>query len=153
MNTLAIVGLGGVGRALLAQAAPHFRIVLLADSSGYVLGDLDEPTWSRLSQVKASGGALADQPEGKRGDWRAVLPEGALVADTTAEASGDRLAELVAAGHRIALANKKPLCGSFFQFRAITGGGATRYEATVGAGLPVIMTSLMLRDSGDQLLS
>ena len=53
MNTLAIIGLGGVGRALLAQAAPHFRIVLLADSSGYVLGDLDEPTWSAIAQAKA----------------------------------------------------------------------------------------------------
>ena len=151
MQPLAILGLGGVGRALLEQAAPHFRVALAADRSGYVAGDLDLADWRRIAAAKAGGAPLASLPEGAAGDWRAALPDGALIADTTADESAPTLIELVGRGYAVALANKKPLCGPLEQFRALTAGGRTRYEATVGAGLPVVVTTGLLRDTGDRV--
>jgi homoserine dehydrogenase len=149
MHTLAILGLGGVGRAVLEQAEPHFKIGLLVDRSGYLAGDLDSATLRRASAAKASGAALASLPEGSAGDWRAALPPRALIADTSADETAASLIPLLDRGHRVVLANKKPLCGPLSQFRALTAAGHTRYEATVGAGLPVVVTTTLLRDSGD----
>lgn len=151
MNQLAILGLGGVGRAVLAQAAPHLAIALVADRSGYIAGEFDAATWQTISAAKASGATVAQLPHGTTGDWRTALPAGALIADTTADETAPVLINLIERGHRVALANKKPLCGSLAQFRALTADGRTRYEATVGAGLPVVVTTGLLRDSGDQV--
>ena len=151
MQSLVILGFGGVGRAVLEQAMPHFKIALVADRSGFVAGDFDHATWRRIADAKSNGAKLASLPEGTAGDWRAAVPNQSLIADTTADETADILIECVQAGHRVALANKKPLCGSMAQFHALTATGQTRYEATVGAGLPVIVTTGWLRDTGDQI--
>ena len=85
--------------------------------------------------------------------WHSVvLPRAGIVVDVTAsDSSGPALAERVARGDRAVLANKKPLSADYGVFAALTAGGATRYEATVGAGLPVISTLRGLLDSGDQV--
>ncbi len=148
---LAIIGLGGVGRALAAQAQPHFTIGLVADRSGYIAGALDSATLERICAAKAQGQPLAQQPGGVAGAWHTALPAGALVADTTADESGPILRQLVADGYRVALANKKPLAADFTLFQALSSAGRTRYEATVGAGLPVVVTTQWLRDTGDEV--
>ncbi len=47
--------------------------------------------------------------------------------------------------------NKKPLSAAWVEFTELTAHGETRYEATAGAGLPVIATLQGLLDSGDTL--
>lgn len=149
MQPLAILGFGGVGRAVLDQALPMFQIALVADRSGYVAGDFDAATWQAIRAAKAQGAALAELPSGSAGDWRSALPAAALVADTTADETAPIVLELLAQGQRVVLANKKPLCGPMAQFQALTATSRTRYEATVGAGLPVVVSTMLLRDTGD----
>ena len=56
------------------------------------------------------------------------------------------------------LANKKPLAGSAASYdapaaaAAAAAAGASRYEATVGAGLPILDTYRKLVESGDRVL-
>ena len=61
-------------------------------------------------------------------------------------------------GFDVVLANKKPLAGSWDSYeraaraRRRTAGRAMRYEATVGAGLPIIDTFHKLVETGDRVL-
>lgn len=55
-------------------------------------------------------------------------------------------------GIAVALANKKPLTGSLEDFDRLTENRKLiRFESTVGAGLPVIVTLRRLLDSGDKI--
>jgi aspartokinase/homoserine dehydrogenase 1 len=80
-----------------------------------------------------------------------------VLVDVTAEETADLLHLALAQGFDLVLANKKPLAGSPASYRhlldAARGAGRrVRYEATVGAGLPVIDTHLKLVESGDRVL-
>ena len=151
MNSLAIIGFGGVGRELARQAAPFFQINLVADRSGFIAQTFTAEQLEACCNAKAQGSALAAQPGGQQGHWIDELATGTLVADTTADETGPLLIQCIERGHQLALANKKPLTGAFEQFKALTGAGKTRHEATVGAGLPVVITTRMVCDSGDQV--
>lgn len=161
------IGLGGVGRALAHQIlavrdtlAQRYGFSLayhvLADRSG----TLAAPTALAAHQVeaalnaKAAGQGLATLP-GAHPDnqWLSLLPPTpCIVVDVTATAATEAgLLAAVAAGHRVVLANKRPLTTSYATFLALTQHGATRYEATVGAGLPILATLQSLLDSGDRL--
>jgi aspartokinase/homoserine dehydrogenase 1 len=77
--------------------------------------------------------------------------------DVTAEDTGDLLHLALAQGFDLVLANKKPLAGPPAAYARLleaarTAGRRLRYEATVGAGLPVIDTHLKLVESGDRVL-
>ena len=82
-------------------------------------------------------------------------PHRAIVVDLTAS---DRMAPvlLVAldAGFDVAVANKKPLSEDYDTFARLTAHprGHIGYEATVGAGLPIIHTLRALVDAGDELV-
>lgn len=170
MKTIPIVqiGLGGVGRELVRQLLAQRQIIAerygflleyaaLADSSGVRArrGGLPLDEVAETVAAKAAGQPLgaAGAPAGMT--WRSLaIPEAAIIIDVTAAAGQEQaLAARVASGDRVVLANKKPLSADYEQFLALTQGGATRYEATVGAGLPVIGTLQGLLDSGDELIS
>lgn len=169
MRTIPVlqIGLGGVGRALVDQVLRYnerlggrygvrFRYVALADRQGALVDDERIPPALLLDalRIKRDGGALLDLPQaGPLNAWPNLLtPAPCLIVDVTAQDQAeDDLVAAVAQGHRVVLANKKPLCGSAASFRALTEGGHTRYEATVGAGLPIIATLRMLLDTGDQI--
>lgn len=159
------LGLGGVGRTLVRQLlnqratlARRYGMTLdylgLADSSG-ALGGGSPLTPSQLLgavEAKAAGRSLAELPGGRAGAGLAgLLPDQpcVIVDVTAAEGTTAALIAALGAGHRAVLANKRPLSGSWEQFQALTAGGRTRYEATVGAGLPVLSTLQALLDSGD----
>jgi aspartokinase/homoserine dehydrogenase 1 len=60
-------------------------------------------------------------------------------------------------GFDLVLANKKPLAGSAQSYErllaaAAAAGRRIRYEATVGAGLPIIDSHMKLVESGDRVL-
>lgn len=161
------IGVGGVGRALVEQVLHfneyigprlgcRFSYIALADRQGAIVADERIPLAVLLQAIaaKRAGQSLSDVPDGgPLNDWRNLLtPLACLVVDVSAQDGAET--DLVAAvqqGHRVVLANKKPLCGSMDSFRSLTQQGRTRYEATVGAGLPVISTLQMLLDTGDRI--
>lgn len=49
------------------------------------------------------------------------------------------------------LANKRPLVGPWEDYRRLTSSGRLRYEATVGAGLPLIAALESLLETGDEV--
>ena len=60
-------------------------------------------------------------------------------------------------GFNVVLANKRPLAGSWASYThllkaAADAGRTIRFEATVGAGLPVIDTHKKLAETGDRVL-
>jgi len=169
MTPIIQLGLGGVGRALARQmltVAPmirrrygiDLRYVALVDSHGALAGDpalTDTQVHNILAAKEARqhidslAGAITDR------HWLELLPATiTIVVDVTAAGNhAAPLAAAISAGHRVVLANKRPLCEGFDLFAALTERGATRYEATVGAGLPVISVLQSLIDSGDEIIS
>jgi homoserine dehydrogenase len=161
------IGVGGVGQALIEQILAfnerlggrfgfRFSFIALADRQGAIVADERIPPVVLLEAIAAKrrGETLADiSAGGPLLDWRNLLtPMPCIIVDVTAQDGAEQsLAEAVAQGHRVVLANKKPLCGSIESFRALTSSGRTRYEATVGAGLPVISTLRSLLDTGDSI--
>ena len=161
------IGLGGVGRALVEQVLYfnerlggqygfRFAYVGLADSQGAIVADERIPPAVLLQALatKQAGGSLAEVPEGgPLNDWRNLLtPSPCLLIDTTAQAgTEDALIAALEQGYRLVLANKKPLAADYQTFHALTSEGRTRYEATVGAGLPIISTLRSLLDTGDSI--
>ena len=80
-----------------------------------------------------------------------------VVVDVTSEETGDLLCTALAQGFDLVLANKRPLAGTRGDYArlwaaAAASGRRVRYEATVGAGLPIIDTYLKLAETGDRVL-
>ena len=163
-----LLGFGRVSRALAAMAAGagdgRIRIVAALDRSGYVFDPrgLSRGRLLKLAEGKDKGALLAGQG-GRRASAEEALHEIAahavsrpVLVDVTAEETGDLLVAALGQGFDLVLANKKPLAGSAAAYRrlvdtAARSGRRLRYEATVGAGLPVIDTFRKLVESGDQV--
>lgn len=167
------LGLGQVGRALIKQVLAHRRSIeersglsltyaLVSDSRGLAWahdGLEEEQLWGLL-QAKEAGGAIADLGYGEaKGDDQEIidrvaalgLEEVVLVDVTAAEGMAGLLLPGLERGWGVVLANKKPLVTSLGDWRRLmaAGGERLRYEATVGAGLPIISTLKTLLESGD----
>ena len=164
-----LLGFGRVGRALAEMAAANgrgrARIVAALDRSGFVFDPegLSRRRLQRLAAGKDEGRLLAEL--GGRGAtsvealrWIAAhAVSRPVLVDVTAEETGDVLVEALGQGFDLVLANKKPLAGSPASYRRLfeavaVSGRRVRYEATVGAGLPVLDTFRKLVDSGDRVL-
>ncbi len=165
------LGLGGVGRALVQQVHATrdvqarlgiaLRYVALADSSGALVGErgLAESVVESAVRFKARGGALHEHEAGYFHDGLAALVDTAgqphtIVVDTTAADPARLLPAFELAlgrGYALALANKKPLTASWDAWQWLTRDGRIGYEATVGAGLPIISTLRSLLDTGDEV--
>jgi aspartokinase/homoserine dehydrogenase 1 len=165
-----LLGFGRVGRALSDQIAAMdgaraVRIVGLLDRSGYVFdarGISRSRLW-RLAREKDAGALLADLG-GRRAtalDALTLMASHAvsrpILVDVTSEETGDLLHTALGRGFDIVLANKKPLAGTWERYAALAAAAAAagrrvRYEATVGAGLPIIDTHRKLAETGDRVL-
>jgi aspartokinase/homoserine dehydrogenase 1 len=163
-----LLGFGRVGRALATMAGrsrdERIRIVAALDRSGYVFDPrgIGHARLLKLAAGKDRGTLLADLG-GKRATAREALHEIAahavsrpVLVDLTAEETGDLLLTGVEQGFDLVLANKKPLAGPAAAYGRLLGaataaGRRLRYEATVGAGLPVIDTFRKLVESGDRV--
>ncbi len=164
-----LLGFGRVSRALAAMAAgagdSRIRIVAALDRSGYVFEPrgLSRGRLLRLAEAKDKGALLAGLG-GRRASAEQALHEIAahavsrpVLVDLTAEETADLLTTALGQGFDLVLANKKPLAGNAATYRrlvdaAAASGRRLRYEATVGAGLPVIDTFRKLVASGDRVL-
>jgi aspartokinase/homoserine dehydrogenase 1 len=164
-----LLGFGRVGRALAAMASGHgdgrIRIVAALDRSGFVFDPrgVSRGRLLRLAEGKDEGALLADLG-GRRATasdalrWIAAhAVSRPVLVDVTADETADLLLEGLAQGFDLVLANKKPLAGSPAAYRRLletadAAGRRVRYEATVGAGLPVLDTFRKLVESGDRVL-
>ena len=164
-----LLGFGRVGRALAdpiaAKGPARIRVVGLLDRSGYVFDPrgISRRRLQRLAEGKDGGLLLKDL------GGQAAAADGALafiashavsrpvLVDVTAEETGDFLRQGLGHGFDLVLANKKPLAGSYASHSQLfetarKTGRRIRYEATVGAGLPVLDTHRKLVESRDRVL-
>jgi len=165
-----LLGFGRVGRALADQIAASggngsVRVVGLLDRSGYVFEPrgLSRRRLGDLARAKDRGALLASLG-GRRATADTALAtmashavSGPILVDVTSEETGGLLEAALAHGFNLVLANKKPLAGSWascerLMSAAKTSGRRIRYEATVGAGLPIIDTYHKLVTTGDRVL-
>ncbi len=155
----------------------ELAIVALCDSNGAVLEPkgLTNEQLQALLAYKAEGGKFANHElGGKQNNIGAIVDiagsTGAIIVDCTAsDATVPALLTALDRGYRIAMANKKPLTvGLEIYNRLVCAGvtsnkkeqsatlpvrhlGRSRWETTVGAGLPVIATLTRLVTSGDAI--
>jgi aspartokinase/homoserine dehydrogenase 1 len=164
-----LLGFGRVGRALADQIAnptgrTAVRVVGLLDRSGYVF-DPRGLSGRRLTDLarRKDQGALLTALGGRAAtaaDALTVMASHAVsqpvLVDVTSEETGDLLRTALGHGFDIAMANKKPVAGSFESYAALmdaasVAGRTIKYEATVGAGLPIIDTYEKLVETGDRV--
>ncbi len=165
--SVGVIGPGNVGAALLDQ---------LRVAQPQLLGKANLDL--RLRAVVSRGRMLLDE-RGLVGDWRdafasaatptdlerftthllsAHLPHTVIIDCSGSAEVADRYAGWLAAGIHVVTPNKQAGSGPLARYEAIraaadASGARFRYEATVGAGLPVITTLRDLVDTGDTVTS
>lgn len=167
---IVLLGFGRVGRALADQIAspgmaPRARIVGLLDRSGFVFDNrgLSRATLLRLARAKERGTLLSalGGRAAKASEALAFMSGHAVsrpvVVDVTSDDTAGMLKAAVGQGFDIVLANKRPLADTRDGYQQLVSacemaGRQLRYEATVGAGLPIIDTYRKLAESGDRVL-
>jgi aspartokinase/homoserine dehydrogenase 1 len=165
-----LLGFGRVGRALADQIAapngrPAVRVVGLLDRSGYVFEPrgLSRRRLLALTRDKDAGAlltSLGGQPAAAAEALTFMAAHAVsrpVVVDVTSDETGDLVRAALGLGFDVVLANKKPLAGSWQSYASLLAAAAStgrrlRYEATVGAGLPVIDTFAKLVETGDRVL-
>jgi len=152
---LVLLGCGRVGQALLEEAASlDLQFLGVLDSTGGVVdgGGIPQGRLSQLLSRKREGVALGElgvPGEGATSALLALLRERrGLLVDVTAADTRPFLFSALEAGWGVVLANKLPLVGPWEDFRRLSSVG---YEATVGAGIPLITTLKALLGSGDEV--
>jgi aspartokinase/homoserine dehydrogenase 1 len=173
-TNVVLLGAGSIGRELLTQfsavqhASPaRFTVCGVADRTGF-LGDasgLSPLTLRQLHEQKRTGGGIggiAGAERGGAGDLITALAsrglQRAVLVDVTATDTHDLLRLGLRHGWAAVLANKIPLAADQSRVDALWRaaeeyGCQLRYEATVGAGLPIIDTIGKLLESGDDVVA
>lgn len=164
--SVGVIGPGKVGRALLAQlgdvmpalrarAGVDLRLRAIAGSRRMHLSQasLDPGTAAALLDDAAAVSDLDAFAAHVRADH---LPHAMIVDCSASDAVADRYAGWLAAGIHVVTPNKHAGSGDWARYARIADARATGqsrflYEATVGAGLPVIATLRNLLDTGDSL--
>jgi aspartokinase/homoserine dehydrogenase 1 len=165
-----LLGFGRVGRALADQIAnptgrTTVRVVGLLDRSGYVFDPrgLSSRRLGELARQKDKGVLLASLGGRAAGAAEALTFMAShavshpVLVDVTSEETADLLRTALGHGFDVAMANKKPVAGSWESYAtlmntAAVNGRTIKYEATVGAGLPIIDTYEKLVETGDRVL-
>jgi homoserine dehydrogenase len=159
------LGLGHVGRATaqivleqrkrwLERHGIEVRYHAVADTSGALVGEDLLPQAVKLKErggslselgVESLDGVLASEPE----------PGVARIVVDLAVHGGTFLQDLagVRNGSFLVLSNKGPLSGTGADYHRLISESPDRlwYEATVGAGMPIISTMKYLLESGDEI--
>lgn len=164
--SVGLIGPGQVGRALLAQlsttvprlrsrANVDLRLRAIADSRSMLLDDAGLDPDTALAILKSAAhptidlDAFADHVRAEH------LPHALIVDCSASDAVAAKYPQWLAAGIHVVTPNKHAGSGDWARYAAIRDaqvhGGRFLYEATVGAGLPVIQTLRSLLDTGDTL--
>ncbi|RNF81929.1 bifunctional aspartate kinase/homoserine dehydrogenase I [Montanilutibacter psychrotolerans] len=178
--SVGVIGPGQVGRALLAQLASStfdghdegidLRLRALADSRRMCLAAVrldPADAIARLADAAAPGASVDDATTALDLDAFAAhvraehLPHALIVDCSGNDAIAAHYPRWLAAGIHVVTPSKHAGSGAWSRYQAIRTASAAvagrghaqfRYEATVGAGLPVIQTLRCLLDTGDVLL-
>ncbi len=176
-----IFGFGQIGRTLLRQVLSqqnyfsetlhvNLHAISLMDSRGDVSSaeGLSPTELEDAMAYKERGIGLGKDVSvaGASRDWHSHLEKvlasngfsRSIFVDTTATDSESLVMRALSSGLHVVLANKKPLTVPQARYDEIWMVAAAqkallRYEATVGAGLPVLDTLAKLRESGDQIIA
>lgn len=161
--SIGLVGPGKVGAALLAQIEAararlraerqlDLRVRAVASSRRQWLGEArDASRWTELATSGSDLDAFARHVQAEH------LPHALIVDCSASDAVAEHYADWLARGIHVVTPNKHAGAGPFERWARIRAAGAEgarfRYEATCGAGLPVISTLRDLLDTGDELLA
>jgi aspartokinase/homoserine dehydrogenase 1 len=164
-NTLSIglIGPGTVGKVLLAQLATQIerlrslnldlRVRGIATSTRMLLEDthVDLTRWSDLLASRGEPLDLQRFADHIQADY---VPHSVMIDCTASAAVAGHYRDWLRRGIHIVTPNKKANSGSMPYYRSLQearreGGTHYLYEATVGAGLPVMQTLRDLRETGD----
>ena len=166
--SLGVIGPGTVGKVLLDQLASQverlkedfnldLRVRGIMGSSRMLLvdGGIDLANWrDRLKRdgVEANIEAFAEFVHAE------FLPHAAMIDCTASSEVAARYRDWLAAGMHVVTPNKKANSADLAYYRSLrearrAAGTHYLYEATVGAGLPVITTVRDLRETGDEIRS
>jgi len=166
--SIGVIGPGTVGKALLDQLASQMerlkhdfnldlRVRGIMNSSRMLLADggIDLAHWhERLKR----DGRPADADAFVKFVHADFLPHAVMIDCTTSNEVAARYREWLGSGMHVVTPNKKANSGDLAYYRALrearrAAGAHYLYEATVGAGLPVITTVRDLRETGDDIVS
>jgi len=165
--SVGIVGPGNVGAALIDQISNaaallkqrtglDLRVRAIAGSNRWLKSDLgiDLPTWRQAyADAPRDGVDLAEFADFVH---TSHLPHAVIVDCSASNAVAEQYPNWLAAGIHVITPNKNAGSGPLVRYQAIahaakTTGARFRYEATVGAGLPVVSTLRDLLDTGDDI--
>ena len=163
-----LLGLGKVGRALVnlimagrgqleERRGITIRLLGVADSTGALVkpGGLTDPELACVLSSKSEGkkisGLTGSLP--LKGITDLLEPGTILVDATASDATYPFLNAALLKKGGIALSNKRPLVLPWDEAKVFYTHACVGYEATVGAGLPVISTLRALLDTGDRIRS
>jgi aspartokinase/homoserine dehydrogenase 1 len=177
-SKLTLLGFGQIGRELARQLVAQeqhlrgelgadIRITAVADRSGIRIDEhgFANEALEEMAAQKESGARLfegsspltLDQLQAMMRDELWLLPSHRpILVDLTSDETAPLLQEALEHGFHVVLANKKPLAVPQIEFdrlmqTAQEHGLSLLYEATAGAGLPVLDTLKKLREAGDSV--
>jgi bifunctional aspartokinase / homoserine dehydrogenase 1 len=166
--SIGLIGPGAVGRVLLEQIAAEsvrlrdeFKLDLrlrgIMSSKKMLLAEQGIPIegWKAALDASKTPADIAKFAEHLHVDH---LPHTVIIDCTADESVAKHYAEWLAAGIHVVTPNKKANSGPLGYYESLkearrTGSSSYLYEATVGAGLPVISTLRDLRETGDKISS
>jgi aspartokinase/homoserine dehydrogenase 1 len=166
--SIGLVGPGAVGRVLLEQIAAErqrllrdfkldLRVRGLMTSKKMLLSEQGVPLdgWKQALDASSTPADIARFAEHLHVDH---LPHTVILDCTADENVARHYAEWLKAGIHVVTPNKKANSGPLAYYESLkdarkAGGSSYLYEATVGAGLPVISTLRDLRETGDKISS
>jgi aspartokinase/homoserine dehydrogenase 1 len=170
--SIGLIGPGAVGRVLLEQIAAErdrllrdfkldLRVRGIMTSKKMLLSEagvpLDGPkdVWRKALEASTTPADIAKFAEHLHVDH---LPHTVILDCTADEGVAKHYADWLKAGIHVVTPNKKANSGPLAYYESLkdarkAGGSSYLYEATVGAGLPVISTLRDLRETGDKLSS
>lgn len=159
--SIGLVGYGLVGKEMVGQIVQQTKV--LAKKLGLelsVLGVADIPDMYLGEGAEANFNAKKDGTPcdlEKFGEFISKQPGRKVIVDcTAADIPGNFYAGWLAAGVSVATPNKKLGSGPLDRYKktfqaGVDGGSTFFYEATVGAGLPIISTLQELINTGDEI--
>ena len=163
--SIGLIGPGTVGRVLLEQIAGQIerlralnldlRVRGIATSNRMVLAEkaIDLAHWAQLLEEKGEPVDLEKFAAHCQADY---IPHTVLIDCTASTQVASHYRDWLARGIHVVTPNKKANSGALPDYRALkdaarAAGTHYLYEATVGAGLPVIQTLRDLRETGDDI--
>ncbi len=163
-----VLGVGGVGRALLeqiitsrepvaARQGARFKVVAVADSRSWRWepAGLDDDALRELVAAKKKRQPLGEEAPSATDIVEIAISAGlqqAILVDVTAEDGLEpALDRALEAGYGVVLANKKALAGPWETAQNYFNQPRLRYQSTAGGGQPVVSTLRYLLDTGDPI--